>query len=271
MLRHERPAREVEEAPAANQHRAFDPFHAEVHDAVADGSRVDRQPAVILEERAHCVGQGADAELERSALRDPGGGVRADRLFPAGALGRRQGCRWPGALNHQREVFFSENTLAVRPRHLVIDLCSHDAGGVDGGEQVVGCKAHAVLAAGVGWTYLQHDHVATDLPAADEPAQLRVRYRQDLEHPCLGEDAHLADGAVGAKAQMVGVLGLDDAGVARAEEEASAGEPGALRDQGLEQCLRLRAGLPADDSVAGTNDTSQVHHAADYDRRPEVP
>ena len=64
---------------------------------------------------------------------------------------------------------------------------------------------------------------------------------------------------------MVRMPGLHDPGVVDAEKYAGTGKCRALRDQGLHQRLRLSAGLAADDSVAGTNYTSQINHRSDYD------
>ena len=64
---------------------------------------------------------------------------------------------------------------------------------------------------------------------------------------------------------MVCMPGLHDPGVVDAEKQAGTGKGRALRDQGLHQRLRLGAGLAADDSVAGSNYTSEIDHRSDYD------
>ena len=57
---------------------------------------------------------------------------------------------------------------------------------------------------------------------------------------------------------MIGMFGLDDACVVDAQEELSAGERRALRDQRLRERLRLAAGLSGDNAVARTDEASQI-------------
>src|SRR5438270_3036848 len=59
---------------------------------------------------------------------------------------------------------------------------------------------------------------------------------------------------------MIGIFGLDGSGVIDAEEYLAAGQLSSLRDQGLDQGLRLGAGLAPDNSVSGPNDVRQVDH-----------
>src|SRR6266550_4364543 len=77
----------------------------------------------------------------------------------------------------------------------------------------------------------------------------------------------MADAAIRGQPQMVCMPGLHDPGVVDPEKQAGTGKGRALRDQGLHQRLRLGAGLAADDSVAGSNYTSEIDHRSDYDRR----
>ena len=63
---------------------------------------------------------------------------------------------------------------------------------------------------------------------------------------------------------MIGVLGLHDPGVARAEEASHYSELRALGNQRFDQGLRLGARLSPDDRVSGPNYTSEVHHGSDY-------
>src|SRR5207302_6531907 len=59
---------------------------------------------------------------------------------------------------------------------------------------------------------------------------------------------------------MIGVFGFDGSGVIDAEEYLAAGQLSPLRNQGLDQGLRLGAGLTQDNSVSGANDARQVDH-----------
>ena len=61
-------------------------------------------------------------------------------------------------------------------------------------------------------------------------------------------------------AQVIGMFRLDDARVARAEKHAAAGQMWALSHHHFEQRLRFCARLAADDRVARTNYTLQLHH-----------
>src|SRR3981081_1005238 len=59
---------------------------------------------------------------------------------------------------------------------------------------------------------------------------------------------------------MIGVFRLDGSGVIDAEEYLAAGQLCPLLDQGLDQGLRLGAGLAPDNTVSGANDARQVDH-----------
>src|SRR3954464_15475913 len=72
---------------------------------------------------------------------------------------------------------------------------------------------------------------------------------------------------------MVGMLGAQEPGVARAEEHAAARKRGALGNQGLHQRLRLRAGLAPDERVAGAHDARKLQRSSPsslYDAGSEI-
>ena len=150
----------------------------------------------------------------------------------------------------------------MRPGHLRVDLGDHRAAGIKGGDEVVGGQPHAVFAACIGRADLEHEHVAADPALADQRPELRIGHGQQVEHPGVGERAVGAGAAVGGKAQAVGMLGLHDAGVARAEEASHFAERGALGNQRLDERLRLRARLAPHDPVAAAY-TDRVVFLAD--------
>ena len=63
---------------------------------------------------------------------------------------------------------------------------------------------------------------------------------------------------------MIGVLGLHDPGIARAEEASHCAEVRTLGNETFHERLRLGARLSPDDRVSRPNYTSEVSHGSDY-------
>ena len=151
------------------------------------------------------------------------------------------------------------------PGNLLVHFGHHGAGGFQRRDQVVGRQPQAVFAAPVGRAHLHQDDVGTDRARANQRPKPRIGRGLDLQGAGIGERAVMADAAIRGQPQMVRMPGLHDPRVVDAEKQAGTGKGRALRDQGLHQRLRLGAGLAADDSVAGSNYTSEIDHRSDYD------
>ena len=109
------------------------------------------------------------------------------------------------------------------PWHLVVYFGDHRTRHLERRREVFDAEGEAVLAARIGRAHLQHHHIAWQAAAAKERPELRIGCRHDVEHARLGEGAVRARAAIGAKAQVVGVLRPQQAGIARAKKDPAAG------------------------------------------------
>ena len=176
-------AREVEQLPGADQHRAVDAAHhaalRELDHAVADAAGMHAQAFVAAEQR--CTRRRAGRRCRIPAPRHPertGAALRA--------MARSSSPGWPRA-RHRRAAASSpppgrsrplvSSALGVRPGHLVVHLGDDRAADVERGHQVVGGEPEAVFAARVGRADLDHHHIAADLPAADQRCRAASRAR----------------------------------------------------------------------------------------------
>ena len=109
----------------------------------------------------------------------------------------------------------------MRPGNPVVDFGDHCASNGERGDKIICRDSQAVFAARIRRTDLEHRDIARDCLAAEQAAKLRVGRRQDVQKAGLGERAIAPRTAVGGKAQMIGVLWPQEAGVARAEENSA--------------------------------------------------
>src|SRR6185503_5118807 len=96
------------------------------------------------ERAADCVGEGADAKLERRSFRNEVRGVAGNRGlgFSSGAEGRRG--RRAGGFDEEGKVVPEKQPFGAGPRHLIVDLADDGAADLERGDEVVGGEAEAV-------------------------------------------------------------------------------------------------------------------------------
>ncbi len=235
-------ARPVEQHLGAHQRAAVHPRQPQPGDAVRDGAGVEAQPLPPTQRREHGVGQVSDAAFEHCAVGDEGRRVaRHGALELADAVG--QGDGRARRFDEQGEVGPREQRLGVRPRHAVIDFPDDHPRGPQRRRQVLDPQPQAVLAPRVRGRDLEQHHIGADAFLPYQGTELRIGGGQDVEHARIGQLAVGPRPTVRRQAQVVGMRGLQEAGVARAHKHARAGKRLALAHHRFDQRLRLGAGL----------------------------
>ena len=244
------------------------PALEERQDGLAEHPGVQAEVAMARERAKHRVRDRADAELQRRAVGDQPGDVRADlALHLADARDRiaRQRPRRP----HQRVDPETRRQLtAVHPRHALVDLRQHDPRAGRRGQRIAVRRAdrrHAVDRR----RKREHHDVGLHRPGGEEPRELRVVARHDLEPPGAREAEVRRERAVARVAEPRRRIGRESVRIHRPDEDLDRAELRALRHQRLGERQRLGGTLRNGDGVAGTDEAGEVERCrVELDRHP---
>ncbi|SOY68552.1 hypothetical protein CBM2589_A90106 [Cupriavidus taiwanensis] len=225
-------------------------------DAVADRAAVQPQVAAVMQRGHHGLGQVADAHLQGRAVFHPAGDVAGDGLFGRAGSAAFQADGRVARVDLQVDLVGGEITAAVGPRHLGVHFGNDHAGPVERGGQVFMHQAQAMTALFVSGRDLYQHHVGVQRAVPDQPWQVRIMARHDVQHAGTGQPAVRPAGGIAEEVDDVGLLRLQRVRLADADEYAEAPVPRdgvAVCHQRARQRQRLGGGLSPPEVVAGAD------------------
>ena len=190
--------------PLVRDHARLD----EVDDAVGEHLGVDAEVDLVEQAREDGVGNGADAHLECSAVGDEGRDVRRDRGLDGVGIRRRVIGHRPVRVDEGGDGAERHDRVAVRARHLLVDLRNDQRGGAGRGDGGVGRGADGAEAVFVRRRELQDGGIELHAAAEEHLRDVGEEDRCEVGAAGLDRLAHVCADEERIRTEMsVAILG----------------------------------------------------------------